>query len=290
MQLLINGIAAGSAYALIAIGFSLIYGVTRFFHFAHGAVFAWGAYAAFALSIGVGLPIGVALPCAVFLAALLGASIELLIYRPLRARYGTSLVLLVASLGIYAVLQNAISIVFGDDVKTLRAGDVVEGYSIFGARITGVQIVVILAAVILFAVVATVLARTRPGKAFRAVANDPELARVVGIDANQAILLAFALGSGLAAVAAILVSFDVDMVPTMGMNALLMGVVATIVGGVGSIPGATVGGLLLGLAQHFSVWQIGSEWQDSVAFVILLAFLMFRPYGIFGRKLRKAEI
>ena len=124
----------------------------------------------------------------------------------------------------------------------------------------------------------------------RAVANDPELASVSGIDSGKVILLTFALGSALAGVAGILVAFDVDMIPTMGMNALMMGVVAVIIGGVGSIPGIALGSLLLGMAQHLGVWFISSQWQDAIAFAILLIFLLFRPQGFLGKKIKKANI
>jgi len=128
------------------------------------------------------------------------------------------------------------------------------------------------------------------GKALRALANDPELARLSGINSDRYIMYAFAIGSFLAAVAAIMISFDTDMAPTMGFNALVMGVIAVIVGGIGSLPGAALGGLLIGLAQNLGVWQLPSKWQDTIAFVILILFLLFRPYGILGKKPQKAHI
>jgi len=289
-QVLANGLIAGSAYALVALGFAVIYGTTRFFHVAHGAIYTAGAYITYALAVLCRIPLGVAIPAAVILSCVLGLLTETVIYRPLRRKYAAALVLLIASLGLYVVLQNAISLVFGDDIKSIRSASVQEGFNVLGARITLVQLVTLGVAAALFVATGLLLGRTRLGKALRAVASDLELARVTGIDTDRSILFAFGLGSALAAVAAILVSFDVDMTPTMGMNALLMGVVATIIGGIGSIPGAAVGGLLLGVAQHLGVWKIGSQWQDTIAFAVLLAFLLVRPQGIFGRKLRKAEI
>jgi len=289
-QLVANGLIAGSAYALVALGFSLIYTAARFFHFAHGAVYAAGAYSAFALVALLGFPVPVAVVVAVVVATLLGISMEVGVYRPLRRRHTSVLVLLISSLGIYIVIQNLISLGFGDDVKTLRNQVVSEGWLLSGARITPVQLAMVVSAVTLFALTWWVILAAKPGKALRAVANDPELALASGINSERVIVFAFAVGSALAAIAAILVSFDVDMVPTMGLNALLMGAVATIVGGVGSMPGAAVGGLLLGLAEQLGGWEIGSQWQDSIAFAILLLFLLFRPYGVFRRKLRKAEI
>jgi len=289
-QLVLNGFLAGSVYALVALGFGLIYRVTKFFHFAHGAVYAAGAYLAFALAALAGLPLPVAFPGAVAGATLLGMGMEWAVYRPLRKRRSSSLVLLLASLGLYTVLQNVISLGFGDDTKTLRTWPVREGLAILGARVTPIQVAIFCASLCLFAATWAVVSRTRVGKALRAVANDPELALVSGIDSDRVILWAFGIGSGLAAVAGILVSLDVDMTPTMGMNALMMGVVALIIGGANSLPGAALGALLLGLAQHLGVWKIPSEWQDSIAFGVLLVFLLFRPQGMLGRKVRTASV
>ena len=290
MQFLVNGLIAGSTYALIAISFALIYFPTRFFHFAHGAVFAWGAYFGYISVVMLKMPLWVALPLAVGMTAMLGAGLEVGIYRPLRRRRATGLVLLLASLGLYVVLQNLISLLFGDETKSLRAGEIVEGIALFGARITPIQLWIIFASFASFASVWAILKFTKFGKSLRAVASDPELALVHGVDSDRVILGAFTLGSGLAGLAAILVALDVDMTPTMGLNALMMGVVAMIVGGVGSVHGILIGGLLLGLAQHLGVWKIGSEWQDAIAFAILLMFVLFRPHGIMGRPTRKTVV
>jgi len=229
-------------------------------------------------------------PLAVGMTAMLGVGLEVGIYRPLRRRGATGLVLLLASLGLYAVLQNLISLLFGDETKSLRTGEVAEGIALFGARITPIQLWTIFAFIASFASVWAILKFTKFGKSLRAVASDPELALVHGVDSDCVVLGAFALGSGLAGLAAILVALDVDMTPTMGLNALMMGIVAMIVGGIGSVPGTMLGGLLLGLAQHLGVWKIGSEWQDAIAFAILLLFLLLRPQGFFGRRVRKVEV
>lgn len=215
---------------------------------------------------------------------------EWFVYKPLRKKDSTKLILLLASLGIYIVLQNVISMVFGDDTKSIRTWPVVEGLNIFGARITPVQIVIVVSSLLLVVMVAGYLMLGKTGKAMRAVANDAELANISGINSDRVILISFALGSALAGAAGILVSLDVDMTPTMGMNALMMGVVAMIVGGVGSIRGIILGSLLLALAQNFGVWYISSQWQDAIAFAILLIFLLFKPEGFFGKKLRKVHV
>ena len=215
---------------------------------------------------------------------------ESLVYRPLRQRGSSPMVMLLASLGMYIVLQNCISMFFGDDTKSIRTGVVKEGLPVFGARITPIQIIIIAVSIVLVVLVAIWLKKSRMGKAMRAVASDAELAKISGIDSDRVILWTFAIGSALAGVAGILVAMDVDMTPTMGMNALMMGVVAVIIGGVGSIPGVALGALLLGMAQHLGVWKISSQWQDAIAFIILFLFLLIRPRGFMGRKVKKVSV
>ena len=289
-QLLINAIIAGSIYTLIALGFSLIYSTTKFFHFAHAAIYTSCPYFAYLYTTYCGLPLGASIALAILSSTLLGMVTELLIYKPLRRKGSSPLVLLLSSLGLYIILQNIISMAFGDDTKTLRSGKVTEGLEFIGARITPIQIGIIVISVFLLILCWALMKYTKMGTAMRAVASDSELAIVSGIDTDKTILFAFMLGSMLAGIAAILISFDIDMTPTMGMNALMMGVVAVIIGGVGSIPGAALGGFLLAFAQNFGVWKISSQWQDAIAFIILLVFLLFRPYGFFGKKIRKVEV
>ncbi len=288
-QLFINSLIAGSVYALVALGFGLIYSTTRFFHFAHGAVYAAGAYLAYAGWL-LGLSLYIAIPLAVIGTAMLGALIEVGVYRPLRRKNASSLIHLLASLGLFTVIQNLISLIFGDDTKTIRSGVVREGLPLFEARITPIQIAIIIVSGLLLLLCWAFMQKTKMGKAMRAVANDPELAKVVGIDTDRVILFTFVLGSALAAIAAILISLDTDMTPMMGFYALLMGVVAVIVGGVGSIPGAALGGLLVGMAQHLGVWKIPTQWQDTIVFLILIFFLLFRPQGFMGKVVKKAAV
>lgn len=286
-QLIVNGIVAGAAFALIAIGFALIYNTAGFFHFAHGALFTVGAYSSFFLVSWLGVPLIFSIPIAIATAALIGCFLDLLFFVPLRRRGSSPLVLLLASLGIYIVLQNLVSMFFGDDIKTIRSGAVEEGIAFFGARITTIQICIVSASIAVLIAVIVFFKASKIGKAMRAISNDPELARVSGIDSERVILLTFALGSALAGLAGILVALDVDMTPTMGMNALMMGVVAVVIGGTGSIAGVAFGALFLGIAQHLGVWKISSLWQDAIAFAILLVFLLIKPEGFMGKKIRK---
>jgi len=289
-QLLLNGIIAGSIYSLIALGFSIIYQTTRFFHFAHGAVYTFGCYFAYLFSIQLGLDRFTSFLFACLATILVGSLCELVVYKPMRKRKATDLTLLIVSLGLYIVLQNIISMIWGDDTKTMRTGEVVEGHPFLGARITDIQIVIIITSLILMSLLALMMMKTKFGKSLRALANDSELARLSGINSDRFILYAFAIGSFLAAVASIMISFDTDMTPTMGFNALVMGVIAVIVGGMNSLPGAALGGLFIGLAQNLGVYWLPSKWQDTIAFGILILFLLFKPYGILGKKPQKQLI
>lgn len=288
-QLVVNGLVAGAAYALMAVSFGLIYGSTRFFHFAHGAVYTVAAYGAYFAVVVLRLPMAVSATLAIALAASVGVLSEILVYRPLRRRGTGPASLLLASLGLFIVLQNSISWLFGDDTKVLRA-NTSESLAVIGARITPIQIVIVATSLVACLAVWIAVRFTATGRAARAVADDAELCKVVGINVEQIVVVAFAAGSALAGIAAILVSLDTDLRPTMGFNALLMGVVAAIVGGIGSIPGALMGGLLLGMAQHLGVWKLSTEWQDAIAFCVLLIFLVFRPQGFFGLPLRRTAV
>ena len=289
-QMLLSGFVLASRYALVGTGFFLILALCRFIHFAHGAFVPVAAYSAFVAGMWLSMPVPVCALAGIVVAAALGCLMELSVYRPLRRKRASTLILMLASIGIYAVLQNSISLVFGDDTKSIRSGVVEEGLNVLGARITPIQITTICVSIALVIALALFLRNTKIGQAMRAVANDPELASVSGIDSDRVILWAFAIGSALAGVAGILVALDVDMTPTMGLNALMMGVVAVIIGGANSIPGIALGALLLGMAQQFGVWWISSQWQDAIAFIILLAFLLFRPQGFMGRKVKKAVV
>jgi len=265
-QLIINGIIAGAGYALVGIGFALIYNVGRFFHFAHGILFTVGAYTAFLCNQLLGLPLFLSVPVAIAVTAASGCLLNLVILGPITRRGGSPLVLLLASLGLYIVIQNVISLCFGDDIKTL------------------ISSAMLLIAVALF------LRTTGLGKAMRAVSSNAALAEVCGISSRRLVLYAFGIGSALAGIAGVLAALDVNMTPTMGLNALMMGIVAVIIGGSQSVSGIALGALLIGLAQHVGAWKLGTQWQDSIVFIILFTFLLVRPEGFLGKKIRKAAI
>jgi branched-chain amino acid transport system permease protein len=290
LQYIFNGIAAGSSYALIGIGFMFIYSTCRFFHFAHGAVYALGAYTTYGALKLWGWPPVIAILCGLCAATLAGSMMEIGIYRTLRKAKASALILLLASLSIYIVLQTLIAVLFGPQTVTLRGSVASVGIDILGARITVIQVVIFFSSIILCSIVWAGLYLTRMGRMLRATANDQELAFIIGIPIKKIFLLTFAVGSFMAGMAGVLIAYDTDLTPAMGLNALLMGMVASIIGGNGSVPGVWLGGLFIGLSHQFGGAVLPSQWQDAIVFGILLIALILRPQGILGASLRKVTV
>ena len=289
-QLIANSILAASVYALVGTGFALIYRSSHFFHFAHGLMCTAGAYLAFIFNTQLRMSLPTSFFLAVGFSTLLGCIIEASVYRPLRRKGASSIILLLASLGIYIVGQNLISMIFGDDTKTLHPRVVEQGLQILGARITTVQLSIIATCLIVIIGLVALLETTRMGKIVRAVANDPELARSCGINTDHVIMWTMAFGSCLAGLGGVLIALDVSMVPTMGMRVLLMSVTAVIIGGAQSTVGVSLGALLIAFAQHLGVWKLPTQWQDAIVFAILILFLIVRPQGFLGKPLSRATV
>lgn len=290
LQLIANILISAPIYLLLAVSFSLIYYPTRFFHIAHAVVITLAAYFTFLFTNQFELPFVVSVVAAILTATCVGALCEVFVYRPMRKMGAPALAYLIASIGLYTVLQNCISLCFGDDTKIIRTGEVTVGHEIFGAYITTIQIVTICMSIGLLAAVNLFLQYSATGKSIRAVSSNPELCNIYGIDSNRVILIAFAIGSALAAVAGILSAMDTNMTPTFGFNLLLYGVVAMIIGGVGSMRGLIGGALLVATAQHLAAYYIDTKWMDAVAYIILILFLIWKPLGFSGKQLRKVEI
>jgi branched-chain amino acid transport system permease protein len=292
-QLILNGIIAGSIYVLIAISFTVIYRTVKFFHFAHGIVYTVGAYLAYSvistqLSVaGDQLPVTIwilAVMVGVIGAGILGVGIDRLVYRPLRERKASNLIFMLASFGVFIFIQNLIQLIYGAQILTIRTGPVKEGHHFLGAVITNIQILILAVSCLLLVVCWWFIKKTKLGKAMRAVSDDPVAANVVGINPGKITLYSFALGSVLAGIAGILISLETNIESTMGFSAMLKGIIASIIGGIGSIPGAVLGGFFLGLAENIGIWKIQAGWKDAIAFGILIIFLLLRPQGLMGRK------
>jgi len=275
---------------LIEIGFYILYNTLPFLQLSFAIIIVFVSYFIFGFSIQLFFPLYFSIIISIIFSILLNIAIFLFIYKPLLKKQIPPWQMLIASLGVYIVLQNLISMYFGDDTKSFRTWEIKEGHQFLGAYITDVQIITIVVSMVLLFLSWLFIEKTKAGKQIKAVSSNPEMAGILGISKEKAILVSFALGSGLAAVAGILIAADTDMTPTMGFNWLLYAVIAMIIGGMGKMRYLFMGALLLATAQHLSAYYLNSKWMNATAFVILIIFLYFKPYGFSGNKLNKAEI
>jgi branched-chain amino acid transport system permease protein len=288
LQFLTNGLANGCLYALMGVSFALVYNTTRVFHLAHGGVYSAAAYVCYVLLVGWHWPLAVAFALGVIASVLLGMLMEVWVYAPLDRRNAPALVALLASLGSYTALVNLIALFFGNENKVLRPG-LETTYHLGPILITPIQLAQIVTAATVLPLVILFLRWTHTGKAIRAVRDNPALARVIGINLDGLRLLVFAQGSALAGTVAILTALDVGMNPQVGMSALLTAAVALIIGGVGTMEGAVLGGFLLGTLQSLLTWWASARWADALTFGLLVTFLVCLPTGILGRHRRLEE-
>jgi len=296
-NLLLNSLIAASIYSLIALGFTLIYRTIKFFHLAHGGVYTAGTYTAYTAymvlqkvgSNSILLNLTVATLVGMLVAGALGVLIDRIVYYPLRRSFASDLILLLASFGVFVFIQNLIQLIYGAQILTMRTWPVKEGHHIFGAVITNVQIAIIIASFVVMLLLWIFIQKTKFGKAIRAVSDDPVGASVVGINPEKIIMIVFFIGSALAGLAGTLISLETNIEPSMGFNAILKGIIAAIIGGIGSFPGAVLGGFLLGFAENFGIWKISAGWKDTISFAILIVFLLFKPEGILGTKIKMGK-
>jgi len=295
LQQFINGLTIGSVYALIALGYTMVYGVLEMINFAHGDVYMVGSFLGlFAIGLmgplaatvggGVALVLAAALIGAMAGCALLGVSIERFAYRPVR---GTSrLSPLIAALGVSLFIQNAAMLIIGTRPKAFPALIDKHLYHVGGAVFTNLQVLILAASLGLMLLLDQFVRRTRWGRAMRAVAQDAEVAGFMGVEVNTVVMLTFLIGSILAAGAGIMVGLYYGIVDFfMGYIAGLKAFTAAVLGGIGNLRGAMLGGLLLGLAESYGAGFIGAQWRDVIAFAVLITVLVFRPGGLLGEQL-----
>lgn len=284
VQILLNAVIAGAIYSLVALGFTLIYSTARFFDLSYGALIAVGGYVTYAIYKEADLPAWLAIGLGALLAGVLGMFVERFVYRPLRGRKASNTILLVASLGVLTIIQAIIAIIFSSQFQTLSKNvGSTQVFDIFGGVITDVQAIIFAAGLIIMTVVGFVLSKALFGKAVRAVADDIEVASIVGINSAKVLSIVAFVGGAIAGLSGIAVGFDTGIEPLMGMSLLLKGVIAAIIGGIGSIYGAVLGAFLLALIENFGAWQFAGEWKDAIAFGVLIVFLLIRPKGILSR-------
>ena len=296
-QLTLNGLTLGSIYALIALGYSLVYGILKLLNFAHGDVFMVGTFIGFGTlrvlggSINPVVPVWLVLILITLAAmagcAALGIVIERFAYRPLRD--APRIAPLISALGVSFFIAYSVQLLFGADLKnydtfSMDGGALYfDGFDIGNVRVPLVRIIIIVAAFVMMVGLWLLVTRTRIGKAMRATSHDREAAAMMGIDIDKVIVFAFALGSALAGAAGVLFALRIPTYATIGFLIGLKGFTAAVIGGIGSIPGALAGGLVLGFAESFTQGYVSTRWSDLFVFLLLIGFLLFRPQGILGK-------
>ena len=292
LQQLINGLAVGGIYALVALGYTMVYGVLKLINFAHGDIFTIGAYLGMTLLVSCGLSgsmtpvlaVGLVVIIVFGLVALLGVALERVAYRPLRK--ANRLAAVVSALGASIVFQNAVMLIYGARVYVYPENLIPTlTFNIFGLNVPLMRVIVIVSSLVLMLALYAFINRTRMGTAIRAVAIDQGAARLMGINVDRVISLVFFIGAGLGGVAGVMVGTYYGQIDfTMGWSYGLKAFTAAILGGIGNIPGAMIGGLLLGVIEALGASYLAMAWKDAIAFLVLILILIIRPTGLLGER------
>ncbi len=286
---LINGLSLGSIYAIIALGYTMVYGIAKMLNFAHGDFIMVGCYIIFSVSAALSDNSVVGIIVAIILCTLLGVTTEFVAYRPLRGA-ASPLAVLITAIGVSYLLENIALLIYGADIKSFSSVIKWEGVSFAGdqLKIQGVTIVTILVSVVILVALQLFINKTKQGQAMLAASEDKGAAALMGINVNRTIALTFAIGSALAAVAgALLCSAYPSLSPYTGAMPGIKAFVAAVLGGIGSIPGAMIGGLVLGIVEILSKTYISSQLSDAIVFGILVVVLLVKPTGILGKKIQE---
>ena len=283
LQYLINGISLGSVYAIIALGYTMVYGIAKMLNFAHGDIIMVGAYVIFTIISTMGYPPIVGVAVAVALCTVLGITIERIAYKPLR-NASSSLAVLITAIGVSYFLQNMALIIFGANTKSFNSIVDFGPFIIGGITISGESLVTVISCIAIMLILTAFINKTKAGQAMLAVSEDKGAAVLMGINVNGTIALTFAIGSGLAAIAgALLCSAYPSLSPYTGSMPGIKAFTAAVFGGIGSIPGAFIGGILLGVIEIFGKAYISSQLSDAIVFAVLIIVLIVKPSGILGK-------
>lgn len=289
LSYLINGISLGSVYAIIALGYTMVYGIAKMLNFAHGDVIMVGGYVALTMMMSAGAHPIVAVLAAVVVCTVLGVLIERVAYRPLR-NAASPLAVLITAIGVSYLLQNVVLLIFGSSPKSFQSVVGVPDLKLAGGSlvITGETMVTILGCIVIMVGLTAFINKTKPGQAMLAVSEDKGAAQLMGINVNRTIALTFAIGSGLAAIAGVLLcSAYPSLSPYTGAMPGIKAFVAAVFGGIGSIPGAMVGGILLGVIEILGKAYISSQLADAIVFAVLIVVLLVKPTGLFGKNIQE---
>ena len=284
IQTLISGLSLGSIYALIALGYTMVYGIAKMLNFAHGDIIMVGAYAVITAVFTMGLPPFIAILISIALCALLGIVIEFLAYRPLRQ--AQPLAVLITAIGVSYLLQNLALLIYGSEQKAFPTIVALPTVHIGGVYIDGITLATLVVTAVIMVALSLFINKTRMGKAMRAVSEDKEAAELMGISVNRTITVTFAIGSALAGVAAIFYGAAYTYIrPTTGAMPGIKAFTAAVFGGIGSIPGAMLGGILLGVIEQLSKTYISTLWADAIVFGVLVVVLVVKPTGLLCKKI-----
>ena len=282
---LIDGVSLGSIYAIIALGYTMVYGIAKMLNFAHGDVIMNGGYVCFIAMNNAGLSPLVALAMAMAVCTFLGIVIERLAYKPLRS--ASSLAVLITAIGVSYLLQSLAQIIWSSSKKSFTVDLSFANVSLFGGqlKIDGVAVCAIAACIVIMVLLSLFISKTKTGKAMRAVSEDKSAAELMGISVNRTISVTFAIGSALAAIAGLLFCAKTSTLsPTTGSLPGIKAFTAAVFGGIGSIPGALIGGVLLGVIEIFSAEYISDQLQSAVVFAVLIIILLVKPNGLLGKR------
>ena len=286
LSCLFSGLSLGSVYAIIALGYTMVYGIAKMLNFAHGDIIMVGAFTAFTVMNTLGMPTVLGVLTAVVVCTVLGVTVERIAYKPLRG--ASSLSVLITAIGVSYLLQNVVLLIFGPTPKKFTSVINLPALKLADGRlsISAVTIVTVIVCLIIIAVLTTFINKTRMGQAMLAVSEDREAATLMGINVNSTIALTFAIGSALAAVAGVLYCSAYDNLdPYIGSMPGIKAFVAAVFGGIGSIPGAFVGGIALGVIEQLAKQYISDQLSNAIVFLVLILVLLIRPTGLFGRKI-----
>lgn len=286
LEQLINGLSTGSIYALIALGYTMVYGIAKMINFAHGDIIMVGAYALYVVTAALHLPVIPSVILTIIVCALLGITVEKVAYKPLRK--APPLAVLITAIGVSYLLQNLALLIFNATPIPFQSVIQVPSITIGGLTISGVTIVTLVITVISMIILTLFINKTKAGSAMRAVSEDKGAAELMGINVNQTISLTFAIGSGLAAIAGVLFcSAYPTLTPYTGSMPGIKAFTAAVFGGIGSIPGALIGGILLGIIEILGRAYISSQLSDAIVFAVLIVVLLVKPTGILGKQIHE---
>lgn len=276
----------GSVYALLALGYTMVYGIIKLINFAHGDIYMLGAYFGYFFIKVLHLNFFIALILAMAVSAIIGVVIEYIAYRPLR--HSSRIAVLISALGISFLLENGMTYLYGSDQRSFPQAIKTVQYHFYGIQVSNIQLIIAVTSIVLMLLLTYIVKNTKMGRAMRAVSADPDAASLMGININHTISFTFAIGSALAAAGGVLIGLYYNSIdPLMGMTPGLKAFVAAVLGGIGIIPGAAVGGWLIGILETMVQATAFSDYKDAIVYAMLIVILLIKPTGILGKNKRE---